>query len=274
MIIKKILKKILKLKIIYFLIYIRDLPKKIKIYYPKIILKFLITNIYDQNKKKMFTMRNLGGSTISRGFHIFKTDKEVSEWIENFDDNSLFLDIGANVGLYSLFAAYKKNKVIAFEPESLNFACLNLNIKDNNFNDLISSYPISINDKNKISYLNMSQMKFGGSGNTFDRNTEESGNKFDIIYKQGSFSMTLDHIVDSLDLSADYIKIDVDGNELKVINGMLKTIKQKSLKSICIELNPKYEEHIQVIEILKKDFPKYKKFVYKSEINYNYIFEK
>ena len=85
MIIKKILKKILPLKIIYFLIYIRDLPKKIKIYYPKIILKFLITNIYDQNKKKMFTMRNLGGSTISRGFHIFKTDKEVSEWIENFE---------------------------------------------------------------------------------------------------------------------------------------------------------------------------------------------
>jgi hypothetical protein len=49
---KKIIKNILPDKIVHYLIYVRDLPKKIQINYSKIIIKFLITNIYDRNKKK------------------------------------------------------------------------------------------------------------------------------------------------------------------------------------------------------------------------------
>tara|TARA_X000000368_G_C22875952_1_gene643055 strand:- start:18 stop:845 length:828 start_codon:yes stop_codon:yes gene_type:complete len=273
MIIKETLKKILPLKIIFALIFLRDLPKKIRIYFPNIIFKFLKTNIYDRNRKKIFTMRNFGGSTISRGFHLFKTDKEVAEWIESFEDNCVFVDVGANVGLFSLFAASKKHKVLALEPESLNFSCLNLNIKDNNFNDLISAFPISANDENKVSYLNMRRMKFGGSGSTFDRHLGETGDEFTPIYKQGSISLTLDDLVDKLNIQANYIKIDVDGNELKVINGMAKLIKNKNLKSLCIELMPDNDEHKKIIEILKKDFSKYKKFEwYKNQTIFNYIF--
>ena len=273
MIFKEILKKILPSKIIYFLIFLRDLPKKIKIYFTNIIFKFLKTNIYDKNRKKIFTMRNFGGSTISRGFHLFKTDKEVAEWIENFDDNSVFVDVGANVGLFSLFAASRKHKVLALEPESLNFSCLNLNIKDNHFDDLISAFPISANDEHKVSYLNLRRMKFGGSGSTFERTIGETGDEFSPIYKQGSVSLTLDDLVDKLNIKANYVKIDVDGNELKVIKGMSKLIKNKNLKSLCIELMPDNNEHKEIIEILKKDFSKYKKFEwYKNQTIFNYIF--
>ena len=273
---KKIIKNILPNKIIHYLIYIRDLPKKIQIDYSKIIVKFLITNIYDRNKKKIFTMRNFGGSTISRGFHLFKTDKEVAEWIEGFDANSVLVDIGANVGLFSLFAATKKHKVLALEPESLNFACLNLNIKDNDFDENITAFPISVNDEQKISYLNMSiEPKFGGSGSTFDRCTREVGDEFQPIYKQGSISLKLDDIIKSLNLTVNYIKIDVDGNELKVVKGMTEILKNKTLKSICIEINPDFSEHREVIEILKKDFKNYKKFSWdKNQEVFNYIFEK
>ena len=275
MVLSKIIKNLLPSKIIYFLIYIRDIRKKIQISYPKIIFKYLITNIYDRNKKKIFTMRNFGGSTISRGFHLFKTDKEVAEWIEGFDANSVLVDIGANVGLFSLFAASKKHKVLALEPESLNFACLNLNIKDNNFNEYITAFPIAVNDEHKISYLNMERMKFGGSGSTFDRCTGESGNEFKPIHKQGSVSLRLDDIIKSLNLTINYIKIDVDGNELKVIKGMTEILKNKSLKSICIELNLDYHEHKEVIEILKKYFKNYKKFEwYKNQEIFNYVFER
>jgi FkbM family methyltransferase len=273
---KKIIKNILPDKIVHYLIYVRDLPKKIQINYSKIIIKFLITNIYDRNKKKIFTMRNFGGSTISRGFHLFKTDKEVAEWIEGFDANSVLVDIGANVGLFSLFAATKKHKVLALEPESLNFACLNLNIKDNDFDENITAFPISVNDEQKISYLNMSkEPKFGGSGSTFDRCTREVGDEFQPIYKQGSISLKLDDIIKSLNLTVNYIKIDVDGNELKVVKGMTEILKNKTLKSICIEINPDFSEHREVIEILKKDFKNYKKFSWdKNQEVFNYIFEK
>ena len=89
-----------------------------------------------------------------------KSDREVCEWIDSFNNNSSMADVGANVGLYSLYAAKKGHKVFAFEPESLNFACLNLNISDNQLNDKIMAFPLAINDENKISSLNLSKMKF------------------------------------------------------------------------------------------------------------------
>ena len=126
--------------------------------------------------------------------------------MEHFEKNSLMIDVGANVGLYSLFAAYKNHKVIALEPESLNFACLNLNIQDNKFHDLISAFPIAANDEKKISFLNMSKIKFGSSGHSFDRETGESGEALKTVYKQGSLSMTIDDLVETLKISVNHIK--------------------------------------------------------------------
>ena len=49
-----LLKKILPIKIVYKIIYLRDIPEKIKINYSKYILRFLKTDIYDEHKKKNF----------------------------------------------------------------------------------------------------------------------------------------------------------------------------------------------------------------------------
>ncbi len=271
-----LLKKILPIKIVYKLIYIRDIPEKIKINYSKYILRFLKTDIYDEHrKKKLFSLRNFGGSTISRGFHLFSSQPGIAKWIESFDEKSCFVDIGANIGIYSLYAATKKHKVLALEPESLNFACLNLNIFDNNFQNYISAYPICIDEESKISKLNMRVMKFGGSASTFDRCVGPYGETFKPIYEQGSVSSRLDDIVKREGLNVNYIKIDVDGNELRVIKSMPEIIKSNNLKSICIELNPNTEEGKEVIEILSKDLPKFKPIPwYKNQEVVDYIFEK
>jgi len=250
------LKNNLPLKAKHYLYFLIHFKNNLKIKIPHWILKFLVTKIYDQNNNKLFTLRNFGGSTVSRGLSMFRTQPELCEWINNFEENSVFVDIGANIGLYSLYAAKKGHKVIALEPESLNFACLNLNIKDNNFKNKISAFPVAINDELKISYLNMNVMKFGGSGNTFERKVNDHGNQFDSVYSQGSISFTLDYLLEKTNTIPNYIKIDVDGNELKVIRGMSKIIQDKNLRSICIELNPDFNEHAEVFEILKKYFKK------------------
>ena len=46
----------------------------------------------------------------------------------------------------------------------------------------------------------------------------------------------------------------MDGNELNVLKGLKKTIKSKTLKSILIEINPDFPEHVKCINILKKQF--------------------
>jgi len=199
----------------------------------------------------------------------------MTKWIDSFDNNSFFVDIGANIGLYSLYAATKKINVIAFEPESLNFACLNLNIKDNNLEKYITAYPISIHDKNEVSVLNMRTMKFGGSGSSFDTTVDENQENFDPIFKQGSISFKLDEVLKKKNFIPNYIKIDVDGNELNVINSMPETLKSKYLKSVCIELNPDTTSGQEIINILKKDFPNYEiEKWYRNQKVFNYFFMK
>ena len=212
------LKKILPIRIKNYIYFFLHLKNNIKIKFPKLLFKFLKTDIYDRNKKKIFSLRNFGGSTISRGFNMFRTDPEVCEWIDSFKENSTVVDIGANVGLYSLYAAKKNHKVYAFEPESLNFSCLNLNIFDNNLNDKVLAFPIAIDNEEKVSKLNLSSMHYGSSGNTFARSISDSGLEFEPIYKQGSVSSSLDAISKKLDFNPDNVKIDVDVNELMVFN--------------------------------------------------------
>ena len=52
-------------------------------------------------------------------------------------------------------------------------------------------------------------------------------------------------------------------------------LKNNLLKSICIELNPKFEEHAKVFEILKDNFNDYKKYQwYEGQEVFNYIFKR
>ena len=71
------LKKNLPLRIKHYLYFIRDIKKNILFKISNLVFKFLITDIYDRDKKKIFTLRNFPGSTISRGINMFRTDPEV-----------------------------------------------------------------------------------------------------------------------------------------------------------------------------------------------------
>ena len=60
-------------------------------------------------------------------------EPETLDWIDKITENSIIWDIGANVGLYSIYAAKSKNcKVYAFEPSVFNLELLARNIYINN----------------------------------------------------------------------------------------------------------------------------------------------
>ena len=90
------LKKNLSLKAKHYLYFLMHFKNNLKIKIPKWILKFLITTIYDQNNNKLFTLRNFGGSTVSRGFSMFRSQPEICEWINNFEENSGVPVVGSN----------------------------------------------------------------------------------------------------------------------------------------------------------------------------------
>ena len=71
----------------------------------------------------------------------------------------MLLDCGANVGMYSVWAAAtRRARVVAFEPESQNYAILNRNILINNLTDRVTAYCMGLSDSSGLSTLHMADL--------------------------------------------------------------------------------------------------------------------
>ena len=84
----------------------------------------------------------------------FSKEPETLEWIDSFQEkeNLIFWDIGANIGLYSIYNSLKhpKSTTIAFEPSSSNLRVLTRNISINNLEKNIKVVPIPLTNKENI----------------------------------------------------------------------------------------------------------------------------
>ena len=215
----------------------------------------LIITIEDKISKNKINFSISNEKTLWRAQTLLTKEPITIEWIRSFKKNSVFYDVGANVGIYTMFAAsVSEARVFSFEPEANNFQALMENIVVNNLTNKINSYPIGISDKTALTNLFLSKFERGSShhmvGQTLDHNLQEK--KFNL--KQGIFSTSLDEILYKWNLPApDYLKIDVDGIESKIIQGAKKTLKNKNLKSILIEININRDEDMAIIDTLKKN---------------------
>lgn len=179
-----------------------------------------------------------------------KTIKWISEYIQ---ENDCFYDIGANAGTFTILSAVeRKANVISFEPESQNYAILNRNIFLNKVSDKVKAYNIALNDETKFSILNISNFKMSGSGHNFDTSKNFSHSEFTPVFKQGAFGMSLDSFVYDFEQPfPNHIKIDVDGNEYKIIKGMDKCLNDKRLKTLAVEINSHLETDRTMINAIK-----------------------
>lgn len=151
-------------------------------------------------------------------------EPETIYWISQFKDDSVFYDIGANVGLYSLIAGSKGCKVYSFEPESKNFTLLNGNIQLNSYD--ITAYCLAVYDKFLVDKLYCSNLD---SYHNFKSKSKYQETKF----TQGCISLSLQQITEYLP-SPNHIKIDVDGIEKTIVDGYDKF---DELDSMLIEVN-------------------------------------
>lgn len=131
------------------------------------------------------------------------------------------IDIGANVGLYSLFSASIigiDGKVFAFEPYSSNFNILTENLKINNFKNLILN-KIALANKDHEVELFYNPKEFNlGMVSAYEKNYEES---------ETVNCTTLDNYLKNLNLdNLHYIKLDIEGGEYLALLGMIETIKK------------------------------------------------
>jgi FkbM family methyltransferase len=183
-------------------------------------------------------------------------EPETLAWIDTFENSSVFWDVGANIGLYSIYAAQKKScKVVAIEPSIFNLKILAKNIALNKAERLVTIFPIALTNQNSQGLFSMSSDEVGGALSTFGKEYGYDGKKLDFKFQFQGIGMRMDNAVDLWGLDQpDYVKVDVDGIEHLVLEGFGE--KLKKVKSLLIEVNKDFKEQAAAIEhlMIKHDF--------------------
>lgn len=183
---------------------------------------------------------------------LFEKEPVTIQWIAGFAAGDVLVDVGANVGMYTIWAARTRGaRVYAFEPESLNYATLNRNIVSNDLGDKVVAYCIALSDHSGLGELHLSQFMAGGSCHSLDEKADPFHRPTTPRYSQGCVSATLDEVVQAGKVPAPrHIKIDVDGFEPKVIHGAARTLRAGSVRSLLIEVNQNLQDHQDMVREL------------------------
>jgi len=183
-----------------------------------------------------------------------KSEHDLLNFINDLESDSVIWDIGANIGYFSIYAAQKGHSVLSFEPDQLTINALNKNIFLNNVNSRCFALPIALNDENLVSTLNLPTFIPAQAHNSFDRNVDLWGENFNPSFNMGALGIRADSIKFSDKLRNFaiplFVKIDVDGNEYKVLKGFGSLLKR--IKYISIELTPIHDEYGLVLNLLNQ----------------------
>lgn len=192
------------------------------------------------NEKLKFKVRN--DLEKYRVESIFEKEPETIAWIQSFantKERTIFFDIGANIGIYSCYAASLSSNVdvFSFEPVSNNFSSILENSLINEFTNL-SCFNIALSDHNSLSKIYLSDLRIGNSGAQLDSPINEYGASYNPVKIDQVFGFSLDFLVENVKLEIpNFIKIDVDGQEDKILLGMKGVLEHPSLHSLLVEFN-------------------------------------
>lgn len=163
-------------------------------------------------------------------------------WLETFTDKDIFWDIGANIGVYTMFAFLKGCPIYAFEPQHINYWVLNETIRINKADSLVKAYCIGLSNDNKFGDLNQNNIDPGHSAHVITR-------RHSTLFSQGATILTIDTMV-KLGLPAPTkVKIDVDGVEEQIVRGGKNTLPK--VHSILTEIDRRNDRHLTLIKAIE-----------------------
>ena len=192
-----------------------------------------------------------GGRQVRMTFHVpnavcryrantFSTkEPETLQWIDTFGGQGAFFDVGANVGIYSIYyAKTHPGKVYAFEPSALNLGLLARNVSGNALAGRIVIVPIPLTAVNQVAAFHLSMVDEGGAMSTFGADYGHDGRPLKAVMDYETVGVSLDFLIDSgiiPDLPT-MMKIDVDGIEHLVLRGSVGVLASPILRTVLIVL--------------------------------------
>jgi FkbM family methyltransferase len=144
-------------------------------------------------------------------------------------ENGTVIDVGANIGAFSLFAAKMgAQKVFAYEPNKEAFEVLELNIINNNMQHIIFPYNFALYGKENLT------LKFPKESSPYNKFCDDNDNQsYELVS-----TTTLQYIIDINKIDfIDFLKIDCEGCEFDTFF--------KSPKSVFLKINKIMMEYHQ-----------------------------
>ena len=173
---------------------------------------------------------------------------DTNNWIKTFDQNDVFYDVGANIGLYSIMAAKFLNaNVYAVEIDLMNTRMLYENIYMNNCHDKVAILPFGLDSSSHQEKLFLKTMSYGDALHNLRQSSSFLTKRSEIQVNVPVFR--LDDVIKILGLPPPTkIKIDVDGIDLDILKGSVQAL--KTVTSLVVEYMPNSETRNEIHNFL------------------------
>jgi FkbM family methyltransferase len=197
-----------------------------------------------------FAMSLNDSLSVWRAETFYSKEPETIEWIKFFAENKelnceVFVDVGANVGIYTLLwlSLDSESLAISVEPSKVNYDLLAKNIELNKFSRRVKIVNSPLSSRNGSGFYKESDLRPGSSSYRFYFHD-------DLILenKESIESLTLDFLLDK-SVGTKILKIDVDGNDFDILRGAEFSLKNNQILSILIE-SP-LEQQLEIKNYLK-----------------------
>jgi FkbM family methyltransferase len=175
-----------------------------------------------------------------RAHTAMEKEPETIHWIDQMDRDAVLWDIGANIGLFSLYASVSRQcTVLAFEPSAANFAVLTRNVQLNRLQPLVTAYCLALAGETSLGVLNLDSSAMGTALTQFGRPGDRSPySKNATPLMHGMVGFTVDDFVAQFSPPLPtHIKLDVDGLEWSILRGATRTLSAPRLHSMMVELS-------------------------------------
>ena len=216
---------------------LRITKKVIKAFVPYGIIYLHYNKKKDQHYFERLYSDALVGMNIGRGGDYNSSGEKwvVENIAEKYKDRSCItvFDVGANIGHYSGLLSTimgNKAKIFSFEPSRYTFSVMEENTKGMGN---IKRYNFGFSDKNTTLTLYFNE-EGSGIASVYKRNLEHFG--IDMNIEEIVEMKTIDSFCEEKNIQKiDFLKLDVEGNELKVLEGAKNLMKSGNIEHIQFE---------------------------------------
>jgi FkbM family methyltransferase len=190
----------------------------------------------------------LGKTAAGRATSLLTRQPGTIEWINSFRPDSVFWDVGANVGVYTLYAAMRGGTtVVAFEPAAVNYFLLAANCEANRLDDRVDCLLLGLGSERAIARLHVSQFGSARSFSFRERGEHQHGGR------QPALIMSMDQLIEEYELPCpNYIKIDAPGLTEAIVIGGTRLLRRPDVRELHIEVREQSKAGQRLVEMLRQ----------------------